>query len=158
MATEQLHGTSFQETVILLTHVSKRGATGLAINRPTDIPLNQALPDIEQLENFSDPLFLGGPVKTHAIFFLVHTFEPNEGMHLITDNLYFSTGKNAFDHPVSGNARGYAGYAGWAPGQLRYEIERGDWLVVKTNPAIVFDKNLSGLWTRLKSRWSGNWI
>lgn len=158
VATDKLSGTSFQETVILLTHHSERGATGLTINRPTDIPLNQAFPHIEQLNQFNDPLFLGGPVKENAIFVLVHTYDPGEGMHLITDNLYFSTGRNAFGYPIKGTARAYAGYAGWAPGQLQHEIQRGDWLVVKTDPAIVFDKNLPGLWQRLKNRWSGNWI
>lgn len=158
VATDQLSGTSFQETVILLTHYSNRGATGLTINRPTDIPLNQAFPHIQQLNQHSDPLFLGGPVKENAIFVLVQTLEPHEGMHLITDHLYFSTGKNAFGYPINGTARAYAGYAGWAPGQLQHEIRRGDWLVVKTDPAIVFDENLPGLWLRLKNRWSGNWI
>lgn len=158
VATDQLYGTSFQEAVILLTHYSPRGATGLTINRPTDIPLNQAFPHIEQLNQFNDPLFLGGPVKENAIFVLVQTLEPRKGMHLITDNLYFSTGRNAFGNPLNGTARAYAGYAGWAPGQLQHEINRGDWLVVKTSPAIVFDENLAGLWQRLKNRWSGNWI
>lgn len=158
VATDQLQGTSFQETVILLTHYSQRGANGLTINRPTDIPLNRAFPHIEQLNESDDPLFLGGPVKENAIFVLIHTEEPSEGMHLITDNLYFSTGRNAFAYPLKGTARAYAGYAGWAPGQLQHEIRRGDWLVVKTDPEIVFDKNLPGLWMRLKNRWSGNWI
>jgi putative transcriptional regulator len=158
VATDQLQGTSFQETVILLTHYSEHGATGLAINRPTDIPLSQAFPHIEHLHEQSDPLFLGGPVRTNAIFVLVHTFEPNEGMRHITDNLYFSTGRNAFGFPLKGKAHAYAGYAGWSPGQLKHEIRRGDWLVVKTNPSIVFDKNLPGLWQRLKNRWSGDWI
>lgn len=158
VATDQLAGTSFQETVILLTHYSRNGATGLTINRPTDIPLNQALPDLRQLDDYTDPLFLGGPMRTHNIFVLINTLEPHEGMHLITDNLYFSSGKKAFTYPPGNNTRAYAGYAGWAPGQLQYEIERGDWLVVKTDPQIVFDKNLPGLWTRLKNRWSGDWI
>lgn len=158
VATDQLQGSSFQETVILLTHYSEFGATGIAINRTTDVPLNQVFPDNEQLQQNNDTLFLGGPVQTNAIFVLVNTLEPTESMKLITDNLYFSTGKNAFNYPIKGKAHAYAGYAGWAPGQLQLEIRRGDWLVVKTNPAIVFDDNLPGLWLRLKNRWSGNWI
>jgi len=158
VATDKLNGTSFQETVILLTHYGKDGATGLAINRPTDIPLNQALPEIRQLDKYSDPLFLGGPMKTHHIFVLMRTLEPKDGMYHITDNLYFSTGKKAFGYATSNKTHAYAGYAGWAPGQLQFEIDRGDWLVVKTDPGIVFDKNLPGLWTRLKNRWSGDWI
>lgn len=158
VATEHLTGTSFQQTVILLTHVSEQGATGLAINRPTDIPLNEVFPDISQLEKIHDTLYLGGPISTHAIFVLVNTTHPYQDMFPVTGNVYFSTAQDAFGHPLDGAIRTYAGYAGWAPGQLQYEIDRGDWLVVKTDPSIVFEKDLRGLWQRLKSRWSGDWI
>lgn len=158
VATEHLTGTSFQRTVILLTHVSERGATGVAINRPTHISLKEAFPDIEQLGNISDTLYLGGPINTHTVFVLVNTTQPYEDMLPVTGNVYFSTAQHAFDHPLNGTIRTYAGYAGWAPGQLQYEIDRGDWLVVKTDPSIVFAKDTRGLWQQLKSRWSGNWI
>lgn len=158
IATEQLNGSSFQEAVILLTHHSHQGATGLTINRPTDIPLNEALPDIRQLAQHTDPLYLGGPVSTNAIFVLIRTDRPHESMHLIADNIYFATGRNAFSRPLDGKIRTYAGYAGWAAGQLQSEIDRGDWLIVHTDPKIIFEDEPSKLWQQLIRRWSGDWI
>lgn len=158
VATEQLEGTSFQEAVILITHYSDRGATGLTINRPTDIPLKKIFPHIPQFEQLNDSLYLGGPVSANAIFVLLRTDQPGENMHRIAKDIYFSTAKNAFSEPVTGSARTYAGYAGWAPGQLQAEIARGDWLLVHTTPDIIFEKNPSIIWPRLSKRWSGQWL
>ncbi len=162
VATEQLHGSSFQQTVILLTHYSKRGATGLAINRPAGMPLQQAFPDVYQLQQRSDPLYLGGPVSTSAIFVLLRTQQPEKTMHRIADDVYFSTGRNIFTHPPKLTAhtetRTYAGYAGWAAGQLQREIHRGDWIMVRTHPKIIFEDSTENLWQRLSKRWKGKWI
>ncbi|NOX91260.1 MAG: YqgE/AlgH family protein [Gammaproteobacteria bacterium] len=162
VATEQLHGSSFQQTVILLTHYSKHGATGLTINRPAGMALQQAFPDVRQLQQRTDPLFLGGPVSTNAIFVLLRTQRPEKTMHRIADDIYFSTGRNVFTRPLESAThtatRTYAGYAGWAAGQLQNEISRGDWIMVRTHPKIVFEENAENLWQRLSKRWAGKWI
>ena len=157
VATEQLNNTSFKNAVILITHHSQRGATGLTINRPTDIPLGKIFPHSQQLQS-KDSLYLGGPVSTNAIFFLLRTNHPGHGMHHIAANIYFSTAKNALSNPINGTSRIYAGYAGWSPGQLQKEIERGDWILVHTEPSIIFDSNSDDLWQRLSKHWSGLWI
>lgn len=162
VATEKLHGSSFQQAVILLTHFSNRGATGLTINRPSGMSLRQALPDIKQLRQRTGPLYLGGPVNTNAIFVLLRTHQPDKAMHRIVDNIYFSTGKNAFsrsfDSTQNIDLRTYAGYAGWAAGQLQNEISRGDWIMVHTYPDIIFENDTESLWRRLTKRWTGKWI
>ncbi len=162
VATEQLHGSSFQQTVILLTHYNKRGATGLAINRPAGIPLQQAFPGVHQLQQSTDPLYLGGPVNTNSIFVLLRTQQPGKNMHRIADDIYFATGKNVFTHsfkPATHTAtRTYAGYAGWAAGQLQNEINRGDWMIVRSHPKIVFEEDSESLWQHLSKRWIGKWI
>ena len=158
VATEQLEHTSFHEAVILITHHSERGATGLTINRPTDIPLTMAFPHVPQFKQRNDLLYLGGPVSTNAIFFLLRTNQPNENMHRIAKNIYFSTAQNALTHPSTNDSRTYAGYVGWAPGQLQTEINRGDWLLIHTEPGIIFEKNTDEIWQRLSKQWSGQWL
>lgn len=158
VATEQLEGTSFQEAVILVTHYSKRGATGLTINRPTTIPLKNLFPRVEQFTQDNESLYLGGPVNTNAIFVLLRTDNPGEKMHQIAKDIYFSTAKNAFTESLVGKSRTYAGYAGWKAGQLQAEISRGDWLLVHTEPDIIFEESINKLWHRLSKRWSGHWL
>lgn len=163
VATDNLMGTSFKKTVILVTHFSARGATGIAINRPAHIPMNEAFPSVKELSEVNDSLYLGGPVQTNGIFVLMKTERPHAGMKNITDNIYFTVGLNAVIHGLpkatqGETARAYAGFAGWAPGQLQAEIERGDWIIVDAEPDIVFAEDPDALWERLRKSWSGHWI
>jgi putative transcriptional regulator len=48
--------------------------------------------------------------------------------------------------------RFFSGYAGWAPGQLQGELDRGDWLVVDADAKSVFLKDTSRLWQDLVRR------
>lgn len=163
VATDKLAHSSFKETVIFVTHYSSRGATGIAINRPAHIPMNQAFPTVKELKNIDDTIFLGGPVKTDGIFVLMKTKRPHAGMREVVSNIYFTVGINAVIHgapkSVEGEAtRAYAGYAGWAPGQLQAEIERGDWIIVESDPNIIFDEKPDAIWKQLTKIWSGDWI
>jgi len=163
VATDNLAKTSFKETVILMTHFSKRGATGIAINRPAHIPLDEAFPGVESIQGHRETLFLGGPVKTDTIFVLMKTQRPHNYMQQITNGIYFAAGLGAISHGLpklnkDESVRAYAGYAGWTAGQLQVEIKRGDWLIVEANPLIVFEDNTDSLWSRLHQTWSGNWI
>jgi putative transcriptional regulator len=163
VATEQLAQSSFRKTVILLTHYSEQGATGLAINRPSDVPLNEAFPDIKAFRHYSGAVFLGGPVQTNAVFALMRTDKPQEGMYRIADDLYFSAGVDALatgleDTKSELTTRAYAGYSGWAPGQLDAEINRGDWLVVHADVEIIFKQHHEDIWEELFQAWSGQWI
>ena len=162
VATKKLFGTSFNKTVILLTNYSSTGATGLAINRPANMSLHEAFPEINQLKGNKSELYLGGPVRSEALFILVQTKNPENGMRKITDDLYFAPGIKAFGKDKSStssqNTRAFAGYTGWAPGQLEHEIRRGDWQVVQSKLNIVFKKNDKSLWETLTKSWSGKWI
>ena len=48
--------------------------------------------------------------------------------------------------------RVYAGYSGWAPGQLRNEVERGGWNILPADSETIFDKNPSEVWLELVKR------
>lgn len=163
VATEQLAHSSFRETVILVTHLSERGATGLAINRPSEFHVDEIFPEVEQLRRFHDDVYLGGPVRTNSVFVLMRTKRPHANMYRIAKDLYFSAGTSALTHGLENlsndeRTRAFVGYAGWAPGQLEHEIHRGDWLVVHADPDIVFDQDYRTLWKKLLKSWSGQWI
>ena len=48
--------------------------------------------------------------------------------------------------------RVFAGYAGWAPGQLENEIARGGWRVLPASAEWLFDEAPESLWERLSAR------
>jgi len=163
IATENLAASSFRETIIFLTHYSSQGAIGITINRSANIPMNEVFPSIKEFHDIKDTLYLGGPVRTNGIFMLIKTKRPKNSMKEVYKDIYFSGDLSDVIDDTSKAIEGeaikvYAGYAGWAPGQLQYEIDRGDWIVVDTDPEIIFNNSYEGLWKKLYQSWSGNWI
>jgi putative transcriptional regulator len=49
----------------------------------------------------------------------------------------------------------FAGYAGWAPGQLEHELEQGWWHVVRASYGDVYDPDPDTLWRRVLRRQGG---
>lgn len=163
VATDNLQGSSFQETVILITHYNKQGTTGIAINRPTTVTLKEAYPEVKHFKHSRDALYLGGPVRPDTIFVLLKSSRPHKNMQHIGGNVFFSPGISAMIHGMDKNVKGeaarvYAGYTGWAPGQLETEINNGDWLVIKADMDVIFSKEIGSVWKTLHKAWSGTWI
>ena len=50
--------------------------------------------------------------------------------------------------------RVYAGYSGWAAGQLDGEVARGDWHVFQADVKTIFDKKSDKIWPELIRRGS----
>jgi putative transcriptional regulator len=54
-----------------------------------------------------------------------------------------------------GELRIYAGYAGWAPGQLAFELAHGGWRMIEGRKENVFSEHPERLWRRLTEALSG---
>lgn len=163
LATSQLSGSLFSHAVIFITGYGSDGATGLIINRPMNIALHRAIPELGAYTTEQEPLFFGGPVVPRAVFALFRTPREHASEQAIVDNIAFAAGKEALIHMLDNAGpddavRAYAGYAGWAPGQLEHEIARGDWQVIDIDPAVIFDDEPNRLWADLTRQWSGQWI
>jgi len=162
VATDKLATSMFAESVILITRYESGGTMGLAVNRPSELALGEAFPDIERLQGESDALYLGGPVSPRAVYALLRSDQPQAGMERVTEGIYFSRGLDPMledpSRDLSGDSsRVFAGYTGWAPGQLEAEIERGDWIVAWEDPAVAFTRDVKKLWRKLLESWSGRW-
>ena len=48
--------------------------------------------------------------------------------------------------------RVYAGYSGWAPGQLQNELKRDGWYIVPASSTAIFEGDLNKLWAELARR------
>lgn len=141
----------FAKSVILLVQHQEEGTWGVIINRPTMIPISQALPSVKQLQSFSDPLFFGGPMSQDELVMLIRSEHELEGAHHLFGELYISGNTDALSpvlQVVSSRTvfRAYAGSAGWAPGQLQDEVDSGDWWVVSADMRDIFDKLPADVW------------
>jgi putative transcriptional regulator len=151
VASRELDDPNFSRTVILLTSYGPDGAMGLVINRPAAILPEQVLPEIAGLSGYKGPLFFGGPVEVQNILFLVRASDaPEPSRHMFGD-IHLSGSRTLLDsltqEPAhAGYLRIFAGYAGWAPGQLDHEIRRGGWHVIAASEDMVFCDDPEAVW------------
>jgi len=145
---------NFRETVVLVTQGERNQTTGVIVNRPTDRSLAELLPG-ERFKPFSDPIFFGGPVQLQGLFAVFSADKaPGEALAMLP-GLYLALNAGTIDALLGSppeRIRFFVGYSGWAPGQLRTEVDRGDWLAVDADANSVFLKDTSGLWRDMVRR------
>jgi putative transcriptional regulator len=150
---------TFRRSVILITQRPDGGSLGVIINRPTVIPLREAFPKHEHIASQPQPLHFGGPVEPQALLFLVRSATPlpaGKGFAVLRD-VYLTGDADWVDSAlVTGKVltavRAYAGYAGWAPRQLRSEMERQGWYILPADSEAIFSDTLDELWSELAKR------
>ena len=163
IASRDLADPNFAESVVLLLEYDTKGALGLIVNRPTQVRLTELLPDVDELKERTDIVYLGGPVAKNRVVLLMRSEQqPREAGRVFADT-YVSSSVEALKQAVSisrdgGAFRAYVGYAGWGPGQLDEEVSRGDWHVSPADEAIVFDQAAEEIWPQLIEKNSGQWV
>lgn len=150
----------FAHTVVLVVEHGPGGALGLVVNRATAATLGRALPDMESRARAGDPLWYGGPVAPGRAAVLVAGRGAPQPSRQVLQDLQFSTDPAVLAAVLGdGDARFrvYAGYAGWAPGQLEGELARGDWTVSPATTEQVFRDDGMQLWRELAGE-RGTWV
>jgi len=164
VASRQLQDPNFRETVVLLIEYGLDGAMGLVINRPSAVKLAAVFPDIKELKQRKDTIYVGGPVAANQMLLLIRSTKTPEQSTRVTDNVYLSSSWKVLERLMKRKAtnderfRLFAGYAGWAPSQLDFERTRGDWHVLKADAETVFAQNPSELWPELIRRVTVKWV
>ena len=157
VANEQLAAPRFHDRVILLIQNDTQGTAGLVVNRTSRLSLATVLPEGSALAGQGMTLSYGGPVEPETLLALVKIRNnPPEPAEEIIDGLYV-TGVGVLDEwPDFVDEvvayRVFAGYTGWAPGQLNIEMQRGDWHVLPADDQSVFADDGVRLWERLRQR------
>jgi putative transcriptional regulator len=142
VASPDLADPNFRRTVLLMIAHDAEGAVGLVLNRPTDIPIADALPPWQDASAPPACLYIGGPVQPDAAIGL------GSGPSAATDLVLGDLGAVDLDGAADGHAhvRVFIGYAGWGAGQLDGEMARGDWLVVDAQVDDVLSRSPEQLW------------
>ena len=126
----------------------------MIINRPTSRSLAELLPG-ERFRRFTNPIFFGGPGEPGACSPLFRADGPRGASIGTLPGVYLALDPDAstrcIDSPPP-EIRFFAGYSGWAPGQLEAEIGRGDWFVVEGDTDAIFRKDTSTLWQDMVRR------
>lgn len=155
VARPDLDDPRFHATLMLLLEHGSEGALGVVINRPSQLHLGDAFPDWEDMGAAPNVVFAGGPVDRDALIALGRpSAEPGDlvlGAHPV------DLDQQPMLVEASGVAsvRVFAGYAGWAAGQLEGEIANDDWWVVEATIDDLFTDDPDGLWARVLRRQGG---
>ena len=153
VATPLLVEPTFNRTVILLLeHGNDSGALGLVLNRPESAPVMDVVPSVADLATDPGVLFSGGPVSPSSAIALgipSPGAEP-DGWAVVAPPIVSVD----LDHDPALLAaslrelRVYAGYAGWAPGQLENEIQENGWLHCDADADLIFGDDVEDKYDR----------
>jgi len=154
VATGQIADPRFRQTVILVTKHGNAGPIGVIVNRPLNITLDKLFPDYPAARGLN--LFNGGPAYPNQLSFLVRGTDAVEGSLTISSNTFLAYDSSMLGELLNGKRhftglRVMHGLASWAPGQLEFEIKRGDWFVMMLDESIIFDRSPAEMWRELQS-------
>lgn len=155
VTTEEIGDPSWSQTVVLVLAHDSNGTVGVAINRPTQVPPQELLPEISDVEG---NLYRGGPVRPTQIVFLVRNPPPDvlRDAPRILDDVYASGNLTVLPELTTAEGgtstvRLYAGHVEWAPGELDREIADDQWTVTAGSSDRVFAPNPALLWEALRN-------
>jgi putative transcriptional regulator len=149
---------NFWRTVVLVVEHNEEGALGLVLNRPSEASVGETVPQLEGLLGSDELLFIGGPVQPSAVIVLAE-FEDAGDAALIAFGDVGVLGTGSKDELGVGvrSGRAFLGHAGWGPGQLDGELERGDWILEPARLEDAFSDDASGLWSEVLTRKGGSY-
>jgi len=160
VATPVLRDPNFERTVVLVVAHENGGALGVVLNRATEVPVQEVLGGWGGVATEPSVVFEGGPVQPEAAICLARVrtgtvemagFSRVQGTLGTVD---LTTDPDAMAAQLLA-VRVFAGYAGWAPGQLEDEISGGSWLTFSALPSDAFTERPDDLWAAVLRRQGG---
>ncbi len=156
IASPALLDPNFRRTVVLVTQHGEEGAAGLVLNRPSPVPVSEAVAQLEPLVAGGEQVWIGGPVQPDAVLVLGEFLDPADA----AVPLFGALGFPSLDEPdtvvpATTRRRVFAGYAGWEAGQLEGELAREDWILEPSLPDDAFTTEPDELWRDVLRRKGG---
>jgi putative transcriptional regulator len=157
LASPALQDPNFRRTVILVGAHSEEGAMGVVLNRPSQVTVGEAVPQLEPAVDERETVYVGGPVQPSSIVFLAEFLDPSPAGLMVLGRIGFPAPEADIDKLAEATARRrvFAGYAGWGEGQLDEELEEGDWIPHPARPDDVFTDDPEDLWSEVLTRKGG---
>jgi putative transcriptional regulator len=155
VAKPELRDELFGSSILVVMPLGGEQHLGFIVNRPTGVTLGRLFPEHAASQKVIDPVYLGGPYESQAIFALVQRPDSLGGKSFeVLPGLFAAFDAAVVDRIIETepeHARFVAGLVAWQPGELRSEVEKGAWYVLEPDAALVMRKP-EGLWEELVSR------
>lgn len=134
---------NFRQTVVLVTQAADASTVGVILNRPTP----------RKHEKTGAAIYSGGPVMREVLVALFRSERaPEASAFHVLKGVYLSMHPQNIEMLLEKRGerhRLFAGFAGWAPGQLESEMQRDGWYLLPASAEIVFRTDTAGMWDEL---------
>jgi putative transcriptional regulator len=155
VARPELGDPNFAHSVVLVTRHQGGATVGVVLNRPTSTPLSEVFPAVKELADRPDVLFGGGPVSRGTLVLVFRSSTRPANALRVLEDVYMTLDPDLVERVITqpdAEFRLYAGYAGWAPGQLEAEMHQGGWHVLEPDAATLFRTAPDAMWPLLNER------
>ena len=156
LSAPNLFDPNFRRTVLLIAEHNEDGAMGVVLNRPAEVTVGEAVPDLLWLGGVGEEsVYAGGPVATDSVIVLAEFEDPDMAAALVVGDVGFVPAvTDDVEQLASGvrRSRVFAGHAGWGPGQLDAEMDESSWIVAPAEPGDVFAEDPDELWAAVMRR------
>lgn len=155
IAPPALDDPNFERTLIIVGVHEDDGSMGFVITRQSDLMLHDVLKELDidpHVTVVDRPVLLGGPVSGFTGFLLYEHArdKPLAAGIQLSETLSISPSRELLESAAAGELSGrfelVLGYAGWGPGQLDAELQRGGWLHTAFDESLVFGTHTSERW------------
>ncbi|MEJ5918730.1 MULTISPECIES: YqgE/AlgH family protein [unclassified Corynebacterium] len=159
----------FARSVIFIIEHDANGTLGVDLTARSETPVHNVMESWAPLMHKPPVVYIGGPVNQtqplcigvlkNGVKDVPETVAPDNGLPMMEKLahrfalLNLGADPNGFSDYIE-SARIFVGYAGWEPGQLHDEIQRGDWFVAPALPSDVLAPAGADVWGDVMRRQS----
>src|SRR5256885_6586164 len=78
---------NFARAVVLMAEHGEEGAMGVVLNRPAEVTVGEAVPDLVELTGEDEPVYVGGPVQRQAVIVLAEVEDADLAGQLVLGDI-----------------------------------------------------------------------
>ena len=145
---------NFAHTIIYVCEHNEQGATGIIINRPLGVQLQEVFEQMqikcELPSSLEIPILFGGPVHQERGF-VIHRPQGKWRTTIeMADDIAITTSQDVLDAIALGKGPDdliiALGYTGWDANQLEEEVTKNAWLTCPADPSILYKTPFADRW------------
>ncbi len=159
IASPTLLDPNFRRTVVLVAEHGEEGAMGIVLNRVSEAPVVDAVPQLAGVTQEGARVHVGGPVQAEAVVVVAEFDDSSAAAAIVFEDVGFMSAEAEAEdlHKTARRVRVFAGYAGWGAGQLDAELADEDWILEPAEAADVFSDDPEELWSAVLRRKGGKY-